>query len=443
MAVRWKASAALDEYAQCMVDSHRSVRSGDEDRANELADEMEKIYPRLTQTEAYLTGGLSHDLYMLSGEEMYVPTQLSYSEIERQLLHAHDEHDGATMLPLLRHPGAVPSRVAHLRSRAYDFIGCLPAALEFRREAVRLEPSSPSFRALLVEMLVRAGLVDEAIMSARAAITRFFMVDEVVIFISCVLFKLYRDVAREELKPLLTEIGANIESRIEKIGSGGSLSILKLGFLALSGIWNELAEYDKALYYANMLVNRFPGVPEGWQARGWLRIHHGNVEDTDESDDYITDLDKAVELNTAEYFPYMALGTVRMLQEDFRSCFSLGKKLLDYAQVDSQRSYAHYLMAKSAIALGYQRHTIQRHFRLSGRLNPNFIRAQLEYKDYLNNMNVSTAEIILSSSRFRGYVLERINSVPQLQSRLPGMSLFSDIADDLLSDSRMSVLIPA
>ncbi|MCX6377942.1 MAG: hypothetical protein NT023_00465, partial [Armatimonadetes bacterium] len=100
----------------------------------ELYSEMEECEPHISQPEVQRLGGLSADLYMIQGKEIFEETDFTAEQIKEQCAAASQREDWEAALTLLRTGKIVtsPPELADLRARLYALLGHTEASLRFQ-----------------------------------------------------------------------------------------------------------------------------------------------------------------------------------------------------------------------------------------------------------------------------------------------------------------------
>jgi tetratricopeptide (TPR) repeat protein len=158
-------------YEQLLLQLHDLIAAGEgnSDAADLIRDEMEGPERHLSRAEMDLLDGLSADLYMLSGQEIFEPLELGQTQqsLQAALRRVWQIQDMEALLRLLRKgpSNLTAEEMASLRSYAYEQIGVLESAVRFKRMAVPLAPSPArtiEHQVTLLPLLYELGHIDEA-----------------------------------------------------------------------------------------------------------------------------------------------------------------------------------------------------------------------------------------------------------------------------------------
>lgn len=167
-------SPAFREYARLLVELAQTMRErpGDESAADELRDLIDAPGAMLTPEENTFMHGLSRDLRMIEMRDVWDATQFfRRDEHLRDTAEALKHRRWEYLLRLLRihNPGLSLDRVAYMRSRAYESLGCPHAAYAFMGYARQLVPTNNAYSAMTLLLSWGALSVNRAVDSAMHA----------------------------------------------------------------------------------------------------------------------------------------------------------------------------------------------------------------------------------------------------------------------------------
>jgi hypothetical protein len=172
---RFLDNPSYGEYVRHLLRLHSLMAAGrgDSAEADAVREEMLVPWRRLDPDELARVDGLSADLYMLTGEEIFAaaePAERTRSRLEPRLHAAWAKRDWDEVLALLRTGPdfLTPDRLAYLRGRCWAELGHPDVALLFFDHASRLSPGNLNYRALALEPLLQLGQLDEARQRAHA-----------------------------------------------------------------------------------------------------------------------------------------------------------------------------------------------------------------------------------------------------------------------------------
>ena len=153
-------------YERLLIELHRLIAAGKgDDEADAVRDEVDAPEQKLSSEENDRLNGLSADLYMLQGDEVYEPYGGTREELIATLSEALSRHDYETILALLRKgtPFLRPAQVAALRGRCYAVLGHLDVGLLFMRCATDHEPEQVVHRLYILGLLTQLNRNQEAL----------------------------------------------------------------------------------------------------------------------------------------------------------------------------------------------------------------------------------------------------------------------------------------
>ncbi len=123
------------KYESLLLSLHELFMANQEEsvQAEELYSVMEECEPHISQPEVQRLGGLSADLYMIQGKEIFEETDLTAEQIKERYAEASQREDWEAALTLLRTGEIVtsPPELAALRARLYALLGHTEASLRF------------------------------------------------------------------------------------------------------------------------------------------------------------------------------------------------------------------------------------------------------------------------------------------------------------------------
>lgn len=165
------ANPHFEEYERLLIELHLLIAAeeGDTDLADEVRDRMDGPWRNLSDAERRRLDGLSADLYMLQGDEVYthVESPARVQLLGIQAREAQETGDWDRVLRLLRtRPASAPrAAVAKQRCRAYSALGQWRPAALFAQYALTLDPSNRFTRYELLFALAQAGMLERGLES--------------------------------------------------------------------------------------------------------------------------------------------------------------------------------------------------------------------------------------------------------------------------------------
>jgi tetratricopeptide (TPR) repeat protein len=326
---------------------------GNAGEADAVREAMEPHWEHLNVREQCLVRHLSSDLYMLEGREIYdevPPEERSGEVLGPGLVRAFDGHRWEELLALLRRGPAFlpPDRVAYVRARAWGELGLPEAAARFFDHAAASSPQNISYPALALDMLLRAGLADEAIGRASELIARpgahpqlLFRAADALHRRADSLLPAWRGTMRRKVVEAI-ERGLHAE---ESGGLAPTLPSVLSGALVELGLgYESLGERDKAEAAYRKALARNPGDAIALTARGILHLRAG------QPDAAVPDLERAVAQQTSLAWPYYLLAVIALRNDEFLR--SLGLCGAAFDRTESGRLVAQLLVCSAAALAG-------------------------------------------------------------------------------------------
>lgn len=206
------------EYVRLLVDVQAAIRRNDEQSATLLRRQSEELGDDLSPEEIEWLYGLSGDLDMLTGEEVFERPTLPPRQLLLKLKSATDRLDGQAMLEVLRQNPSLllPQQKAYLRANAYDHLGYTELSLLFMRHAAELAPEDDQYPCLILEKLARLGRLEEARALALVSLARPTLSEDLIIFSSGAIFSSTRDMDDEAAQPLCAKVTEALERGVSK-----------------------------------------------------------------------------------------------------------------------------------------------------------------------------------------------------------------------------------
>lgn len=161
---------AYSEYKSLLLKLHSllAAEKGRSEEARNVRHEMDMPERSLTDEEMDHLDGLSADLYMLQGKEIFEPGNVSGAELQP----AWKEKRWGEVLQLLRKniPGLREENRAYLRAMAYARLGDVDCAYLFMNHAASLVPDDVIFQYFSLDYLIKLKRFDTATEKANAYI---------------------------------------------------------------------------------------------------------------------------------------------------------------------------------------------------------------------------------------------------------------------------------
>jgi len=231
------------QYERSLLRLHELIAlgQGESDQADEVRDAMDAPWGDLDEDQREVLGGLSADLYMLSGGEVREPADPTEAAevLDLQRAKLYEAHQWGPFLQVMRRGPTTlaPWFVAFGRGRAYEQLGLKLAAARFVEHADALHPGD-NYKALAIEFYKEAGDVASAVQRANDALDRPQATAGLLVIAAGALLSSTRDARPEEAGPTYGRVLAAIDRalRQEAIDNG-----VRVGALVLQGLAHEFS----------------------------------------------------------------------------------------------------------------------------------------------------------------------------------------------------------
>ena len=331
--------------------------------AHQVREEMYAPLEELSYEEVEWLDQVSGDLYLLHGEEVFLPSKLTPKELIEDLKVAQEREDGEAILKLLRQAVA-SSRVfrAHFRANAYAMLGFPRLSLMFRSYANANVTNQAEYSLLLLNDLWRFGVSD----LARYYASRLLLTSspEVRLFSAIILLSSARALPPEDAKPY---VGKCIEA-LERLGQSSDYNQLHKRekttlFMSLGSCYDYLRDEAKARQAYDKGLAVSPNAESLLVLRGTLLLSSDPTAAA-------ADFQKAVRLKTKVSLPYLILTRDALIAREFRRGLKLSKAAYAHATNDRARAQAVEFMAIGEYELGRPLELVLGHFDWAHQLDP-------------------------------------------------------------------------
>lgn len=346
---RFANNPAFNRYVELLLEHERAVVRGDQEAADRIADEACDLNTHFSYEENQWLHGLSGDLKVLSGNHTFFPTSLTTQEIKKAVLLAIQRGDAETALTHLRHASFLNREfLAYFFAQAYEIEGYTALALDFMRCAIQLEPGQEFFICMLLQMLDRAGQIDEAIPLAQESLSRSNATSVLVIASAGTLRMATRMMDDEEARPLLEQATEALKRLLDSQESVARLDpeSYYMALWLLASCNDALSNRDEALRLYSVLINLNPTDGDAYAMRGKLLIGIDNTA-------AIADYGMAVSLNTHALAPYLVLANEALKRGRFKEAHLLSSTVLSFKKINNEsKAAALEFLAISSFELG-------------------------------------------------------------------------------------------
>jgi tetratricopeptide (TPR) repeat protein len=364
------------EYESLLKQLHRLIATGNgnSEEADAVRDEMDRPERELSSEELTRLNGLSADLYMLQGDEVFerpgedpwTPQQLA-----AHLKSAWTREDWEGVLQLLRQgPTFIDrDRIAYMRAWAYSELGHPDTSLLFMEYAADLNPREPQYRLQLIEQLSQLGRHAEA----RERVDEYIQDDSsspaLLIKAASVLFRAARASDRETASPVY-EQAIQLLRRALPTASDALPDVVASGYLTLGLCYEALGQLESAdgAYSTVLERDRVDGTatdPHGIAlvARALLRMASDPAA-------AIADFQSAADLDAPAVAPYVYLANRALRSGDYNACVKLCDKIVSKTQKPSVLAVALQWVAIARFELGKPHDVVRRTFHAALTFDP-------------------------------------------------------------------------
>jgi tetratricopeptide (TPR) repeat protein len=312
---------------------------GDSPAGDSVRDEMDALWPQLTEEEGRRLRGLSADLYALSGEEIPRTTtsQKTRDELPLRIKEAFEGERFDEVLDLLRfRPEFLPGHaVAYLRGRCWlELDDFLPAAWFFDL-AASLEPGHPSYAAMALNALTMGGRFDEAVERAHRAAADSSSSSVLLMTAAQALFTAAKHVSEEKARTLYERVIETVTAALARQSPTDRLvnlpGLRSAGRLCRAMAHERLGNVGEAGREYDGLLKDDPTDTRSWLIAGLFDLGR----DPRRADERF---EQAIRGGTSSPWPYLFLGHSCLLARDYKRVVELAQHGLNFAQTNSERA---------------------------------------------------------------------------------------------------------
>jgi|HubBroStandDraft_6_1064221.scaffolds.fasta_scaffold220435_1 tetratricopeptide (TPR) repeat protein len=393
----------LIAYASLLKEHHELIAAGiASERTSDLQARMEGLAKYLTPKEIDLLDGLSIDLQMLRGEEVYEQgggVEWTPERMRDELKNAWLANDRESILRILRKRPLLPApQTAFIRARSYEALGLLDIAVLFMDYASKEDPSAPSYQILAMQLLRQTGRLDEAAQRAESYLKQRGDDLNLHIFASHIVFDFARGRPREEALHVYQRLANNLEQTLLQHGKAKPIfqSIAVLGYLILANCYGSLGNKQKEVLAYESALKLEPQNGLVLTAMGLAYIDSDPVQ----ARKYFR---QAVDQNTRAISPYLYLAHHTLTHGNYEDCFGLCEKLRRIANHPSIEATAWHWGAIAGYHLGINSESIRMAFERALSLDPldeDIPRNFDLFKDLQNKTKAALAQPNMSQFRW-------------------------------------------
>jgi hypothetical protein len=240
---------AYNQYERLLLRLHELIAGGhaESDDAEHVRDLMDEPWALLSDGERHILGGLSADLYMLSGTEIREDTdeKATAEDLDSKRAMLYKRKKWPEFLDAMRRgPTTIqPDFIAFFRARAYDELGLKASAARFTDFADSLVPKD-SYKALAMERYRESGELEAAVDRARAVAAQSGPRDPgLLVMAAGVLFASTRDMSGEEAVPVYEHVKTLVDIALNQAFESVDVQV---SALILKGLAHEFLQEVEA-----------------------------------------------------------------------------------------------------------------------------------------------------------------------------------------------------
>jgi tetratricopeptide (TPR) repeat protein len=343
---------------------------GESARADDIRDAMEETRSGLDPAESRRIEELSADLYMLTDEEIFqeVPAE-QRALLPARVRDAFQARRYEEVLALLRaNPeGLSPEMIAYVRGRCWSALRDYEAAAWFFDYAGKLRPSNPSFAALALDAVWKAGRQSDAVEQARTVIANLSTHPRVLFVAAQVLARWAQQQAKPTAAPDHARVVEAVARALERENALPEAhripSVTFLGRIDRARSLEQLGRKAEAREAHAGITRDYPTSSEAWILAGLfeIRMNDGQAEQY---------FKQAVELHTRHAWPYLYLAHRRLVNGQFQAVIDLCRSGIQHTADDEERARFYEWSAIARHALGDPDQTVRELFNTAVALDP-------------------------------------------------------------------------
>lgn len=366
-------SPSFKRVAQGLIALHRLIKTGQEDspEADAIRDAMDTPWLTLSDSEKGMAQWLSEDLYSISESTPPSHNFPLTQDAARELLEARDAQsrgDWTTALTLLRkwRHGLPQSQVSYQRGQIWKEAGVPEIATVFFEHAAEHEPENTNFQAIYLHSLLKSNpsLAQAHAKEVLAEAGRYPPV--VIAHAADIRFNGIKELSEVQIQELCLELIPILERSVQdaskEISPTANNSVIAM-LVVLLGICHEcLEEISAAVKYYSQAILFDPNNDSLLVARGILSYNT--------SPHAISDLRRAVQLNSSIVWPYLLLAHHYLSTSQFDLCRKMCERGFDFAESEIIKSQLEEWRAISQAETGFSTQAVRVAFESAIRFNP-------------------------------------------------------------------------
>lgn len=288
------------DYEVLLVELHMEMRAarGEDERADELRQEMDTLWHMLTAEEHAIFADLSEDLYILEGNRRIEPLAdgEALDSVLRELSSAFRNVDFLRVLALLRKlPIALQAHHIFVMGRCWDSQGLSRAAVCFYDFANEAEPNAITELTAL-QALLRGEFFEEAVARAKAIEDRPGVSPMLILQAAVVLYRASKEVDEASKRRMLERVTVLVENAGDDPATLNS--VRAMGFVAAGFAYDYFGDTARALTSFERAVAADPSSWPPLLVRGLAVLETDRVR-------AMRDFTQAAHLKTRLDWPYL------------------------------------------------------------------------------------------------------------------------------------------
>jgi len=322
---RFSRNPVYQEAERLLLKLHELIRAGQGDgpEADAVRDSLDAPWEQLLPEEAARLDGLSGDLYMLMGEETFVEvSDEQRQQLPARLRDAFYARRYEEMLELLRwNPSFLPREgVAYIRARTWMALEHFAPAAEFFDYASELNPANPSYPALALAALLRAGRTEEAERRAARYVKDEAAHPRLLFYASYALFSAARRSDGRQARMLYEDVVRAVRTGLKHeavFQEAGTLpSVVLSGRMNLALALFHLGRRDEARRELETTTQRHGKSAEAWTLRGIFELQVNPAAAAG-------CFERAIQQGARHVWAYYGLARIRLQEAAYPSCIEL------------------------------------------------------------------------------------------------------------------------
>lgn len=367
--------ATNPDYVSCQrllkeLQELMAAGEGESARADAIRDELETIQSRLEPVESQRIEELSADLYMLTDEEIFQDVSAEEKvTLSQRLAQAFESKRYEAALALLRcGPEGLPREViAYVRGRCWAELHDYEPAAWFLQYAEKLAPHEPSYAAMALDAVWKAGHRSDAAERARSIIVNPSAHPRALFTAAQMLFRW----AELQVRPAAESVYEMVVSAVEQaLKKEEALSASeRIPSLTLAGRINRalaLERLGRETEARDAHTDNIRAYPMSSEVRTLAGLFELRTDERRAAQYF----ERAVELKTRSVWPYLFLAHQRLVDGQYQEVIDLCRKGIEYAKSYEDLARFHEWSAIARHELGDPDQTVRALFNAAVAFDP-------------------------------------------------------------------------